>query len=77
MNQIYVNYIAAAGLLALWTGLVVSGHPDASLIDAIKYMLGVLGVYHGITNFQFAQPGPAASPKSGALPTIPPQTPTK
>lgn len=74
MNQTYLNYIAGACLLGLWTGLVVSNHPDPGLIEAIKYALGGLGVFHGITNFQATVP-PVSSPKSGALPTIPPATP--
>jgi hypothetical protein len=75
MNQTYLNYIAGACLLGLWTGLVVSGHTDQSLIEAIKYALGSLGVFHGITNFQATQSPTATSPKSGALPTIPPANP--
>lgn len=76
MNQTYLNYIAGACLLGLWTGLVVSGHPDQGLIEAIKYALGGLGVFHGITNFQATQPPSlAAPPKSGSLPTIPPSIP--
>jgi hypothetical protein len=74
MNQTYLNYIAGACLLGLWAALVISGHPDQGLIEAIKYALGGLGVFHGITNFQATTP-PVAPPKSGALPTIPPTTP--
>lgn len=75
MNQTYLNYLAGACLFGLWAALVVSNHPDPGLIEAIKYALGGLGIFHGITNFQSTQPPSVAPPKSGALPTIPPTTP--
>lgn len=52
MNSTYLKFGAGALLFALWTLLVWTGHTDPGLIDAIKFALGSLGLYHAATNLQ-------------------------
>jgi hypothetical protein len=66
----YLKFGAGALLFGLWTLLVWSGHADAGLIDAIKYALGTLGLYHAVSSLQAAiPPAPAAAPPAPA-PTV-------
>jgi hypothetical protein len=55
MNTAYLKFAGAALLFGLWTALVMTGHQDADLIDAIKYALGALGLYHAVSNLQGPQ----------------------
>jgi hypothetical protein len=50
MNSTYLKFGAATLLFALWTALVWTNHADPGLIDAIKYALGTLGIYHAVEN---------------------------
>jgi hypothetical protein len=52
MNATYMKFSAAALLFLLWTALVCTNHADPGLIDAIKFALGSLGLYHAATNLQ-------------------------
>lgn len=84
MNSTYLKFGAGALLFALWTLLVWTGHADPGLIDAIKFALGSLGLYHAATNLQGneqlsmlmarlvppAAAAPAASPAAAAAPSV-------
>jgi hypothetical protein len=56
----YLKFASCLMLFGLWTGLVVTGHKDADLIEAIKYALGALGFYHALVNLQGTAGYPAA-----------------
>lgn len=87
MTATYLKFLAAVLLFLLWTVLVWCGHADPALIDAIKYALGSLGLYHTITNLQgtsqlatflqsLPQPSAPVAPPKYSLPTIQPKDPT-
>lgn len=85
MNVSYLKFAGAVLLFGLWTALVVTGHQDPDLIDAIKYGLAALGLYHAVSNLQGPQqvqqllaqltqqiqPGSGGSVASQKLPTVP------
>lgn len=62
MNSTYIKFGAAAVLFALWTALVCTNHADPGLIDAIKYALGTLGIYHAVENLGTWPPTPSSPP---------------
>jgi hypothetical protein len=49
---VYLKFAGCVLLFGLWTALIITGHENADLIDAIKYALGALGFYHAIANLQ-------------------------
>lgn len=81
MSQTYLKYAAAAGLFLLWLAVDLLRVNDPTLISAIQWALGALGVYHAATNLQgnsqisellqaVQQMAPRAPAKPG-LPTVP------
>ena len=87
MNANYLKFGGAVLLFMLWTALVWTNHADPELIDAIKWALGSLGLYHAATNLQgssqltellqtLQQPTAPAAPARSSLPTIPPKDPS-
>jgi hypothetical protein len=69
----YLKFAVCVLLFALWTGLVVTGHKDADLIEAIKYALGALGFYHAIANLQATgTPSAQQAPQAPTAVSFPP-----
>lgn len=87
MTNTYLKFLAAVLLFLLWTVLVWTNHANPDLIDAIKYALGSIGLYHTITNLQgtsqlalllqsLPQPSAPVAPSKSSLPTISPKEPS-